>query len=133
MRTVTRLHGAASPVTVAEASRRFLRRDAFESTIRAIYGGTLAALTDAVGADTDVATVPRRSRRAETSRSRQVPNQRVRRRRPRRAGYTPTVQVHVRLLHERRYDPPRPVEVEHEGQWCPGFQSRWLLCDDNRG
>jgi len=43
------------------------------------------------------------------------------------------VQVYVRLLHERRYDPPRPVEVEHKGQWCPGFQSRWLLCDDDRG
>ena len=43
------------------------------------------------------------------------------------------MQVHVRLLHERRYDPPRPVEVEHGGQWCPGFQSRWLLCDDDRG
>ncbi len=43
------------------------------------------------------------------------------------------MQVYVRLLHERRYDPPRPVEVEHKGQWCPGLQSRWLLCDDDRG
>jgi len=43
------------------------------------------------------------------------------------------VEVHVRLLHEHRYDPPHPVEVEHEGQWCPGFQLRWMLCDDDRG
>ena len=41
--------------------------------------------------------------------------------------------ITIRLLKEHRYDPPRDVEVEHEGQWWPGFQSRWLLCDDERG
>lgn len=39
----------------------------------------------------------------------------------------------IPLLDERRYDPPRAVEVEDEGQWWPGFQSRWLICDDGRG
>ncbi len=39
----------------------------------------------------------------------------------------------VRLVDERRYDPPRAVLVEHEGRWWPGFQSRWRLCDDGRG
>ena len=39
----------------------------------------------------------------------------------------------VRLLEERRYDPPRHVLVEHEGRWWPGFQSSWRLCDDGRG
>jgi hypothetical protein len=28
---------------------------------------------------------------------------------------------------------PRTVEVERDGRWWPGFQSRWLLCDDGRG
>jgi hypothetical protein len=41
--------------------------------------------------------------------------------------------VVVRLLEERSFTPPRPVEVEHEGSWCPGFQRAWRLCDDSRG
>lgn len=44
-------------MTLADASRRFLRRDAFEPTTRDAYGRTLAALADVVGADTDVAAV----------------------------------------------------------------------------
>jgi hypothetical protein len=39
----------------------------------------------------------------------------------------------VRLLQERRFDPPRPVEVEHSGRWLPGVQHAWRLCDDGRG
>ncbi len=39
----------------------------------------------------------------------------------------------VRPLKEHRYDPPRVIEVEHGGQWWPGFQSAWRLCDDGRG
>ena len=39
----------------------------------------------------------------------------------------------VRLLEEKRFDPPRPVEVENEGQWLPGLQRAWRLCDDGRG
>jgi hypothetical protein len=39
----------------------------------------------------------------------------------------------VRLLKERRFDPPRPVEVEHSGRWLPGVQHAWRLCDDGRG
>jgi hypothetical protein len=39
----------------------------------------------------------------------------------------------VRLLEERRFDPPRAVEVEHDGAWWPGFQHAWRLCDDHRG
>lgn len=57
MTTVTRLHRAVDCVTLADASRRFLRRDAFEPTTRDAYGRTLAALADVVGADTDVAAV----------------------------------------------------------------------------
>ena len=38
-----------------------------------------------------------------------------------------------RLVREQLFDPPRAVEVEHDGRWWPGFQSRWLLCDDDRG
>ncbi len=57
MTTVTRLHRAASPLTRAEAARRYLRRDAFEASTRDTLGRTLAALTDAVGVDTDVAAV----------------------------------------------------------------------------
>ena len=57
MTTVTRLHRAAGPMTLAEASRRFLRRDSFEPTTRDTYGRTLAALVAAVGADADVAAV----------------------------------------------------------------------------
>jgi integrase len=54
---VTRLHRAAGPMTLVEASRRFLRRDAFEPTTRDTYGRTLAALVEVVGADADVAAV----------------------------------------------------------------------------
>ena len=39
----------------------------------------------------------------------------------------------IRLLDERWYDPPHAVEVEHDGRWWRGFQSRWLLCADGRG
>ncbi len=39
----------------------------------------------------------------------------------------------VRLLEERRFDPPREVEVEHGGRWWPGRQAAWRLCDDGRG
>jgi hypothetical protein len=39
----------------------------------------------------------------------------------------------VRVLEERRFDPPRPVLVEHEGRWWPGWQRAWRLCDDTRG
>ncbi|MCZ2826006.1 MULTISPECIES: helix-turn-helix domain-containing protein [unclassified Modestobacter] len=40
MTAVTRLHRAAGPVTLADASRRFPRRDAFEPTTRLAYGRT---------------------------------------------------------------------------------------------
>ncbi len=39
----------------------------------------------------------------------------------------------IRLLEELRFDPPRPVEVEHGGRWWPGTQAAWRLCDDGRG
>lgn len=39
----------------------------------------------------------------------------------------------VRLIEERRFDPPRPVEVERDGRWWPGRQHAWRLCDDGRG
>lgn len=39
----------------------------------------------------------------------------------------------VWLLHQRRYDPPRLVEVEQDGGWWPGLQTAWRLCDDDRG
>jgi hypothetical protein len=39
----------------------------------------------------------------------------------------------IRLLAERRHDPPWAVEVEDGGHWWPGFHSRWLLCVDGRG
>jgi hypothetical protein len=41
--------------------------------------------------------------------------------------------VPVRLLEERRFDPPRLVEVEDNGAWWPAFQTAWRLCDDGRG
>lgn len=44
-----------------------------------------------------------------------------------------TIAPTVRLLEERRFGPPRAVEVEHNGHWCPGFQYAWRLCDDHRG
>ena len=36
-------------------------------------------------------------------------------------------------LGERRYDPPRAVEVERDGRWWPVLQSAWRLLDDGRG
>src|SRR3954464_4392094 len=57
MTSVPRLHRATGPMTLAEASRRFLRRDAFEPTTRDAYGRTLAALADVLGADAHVAAV----------------------------------------------------------------------------
>src|SRR2546421_9681713 len=36
----------------------------------------------------------------------------------------------VRLVDERRYDPPRHVEVELNGQWWPGLQHAWRLTTD---
>jgi hypothetical protein len=37
------------------------------------------------------------------------------------------------LIDERRYEPPRRVEVLHDGSWWPGIQSAWRLCEDGRG
>src|SRR5438067_453068 len=31
----------------------------------------------------------------------------------------------VRLLEERRFDPPRLVDVEHDGAWWAGIQRAW--------
>src|SRR5688572_23381456 len=39
----------------------------------------------------------------------------------------------AQLLEQRRFDPPRLVEVEHNGHWRPGTQAAWRLCDDSRG
>jgi hypothetical protein len=39
----------------------------------------------------------------------------------------------VRLVEERRYDPPRTVEVEHNGAWWPGLKRAWRLLDDGCG
>jgi hypothetical protein len=39
----------------------------------------------------------------------------------------------VHLIEERRFAPPRLVEVGHGGQWWTGSQSAWQLCDDGRG
>lgn len=57
MNTVPRLHRAAGPMTLAEVSHWFLRRDAFEQTTRDTYGRTLAALIDELGADAGVPAV----------------------------------------------------------------------------
>jgi integrase/recombinase XerC/integrase/recombinase XerD len=57
MSIVTPLRRVAGPMTLAEATRRFLRRDAFEESTRVSYGRTLGALAEVVGADTDGATV----------------------------------------------------------------------------
>ncbi len=38
-----------------------------------------------------------------------------------------------RLLDERRFDPPRDVEVENDGRWWSGHQTAWRLCDDGFG
>jgi hypothetical protein len=46
---------------------------------------------------------------------------------------TPVTVAPVRLIEERRFDPPRPVEIEHHGRWWPGLQYAWRLCDDQRG
>jgi hypothetical protein len=37
------------------------------------------------------------------------------------------------VISVRRYDPPRVVEVESNGQWWPGLQTAWKLLDDGRG
>ena len=55
--TVTRLHCAAGPMPLAEATRRFLRRDAFEPSTRVSYGRTLSALIEVMDAEIGVATV----------------------------------------------------------------------------
>jgi hypothetical protein len=39
----------------------------------------------------------------------------------------------IRLLSERRFDPPRAVLTRSNGQWWRGWQSAWGLCDDGRG
>lgn len=41
----------------------------------------------------------------------------------------------VRLVEERRYKPPRQVEIlDREGRyWWPGTQTAWRLSDDHRG
>jgi site-specific recombinase XerD len=57
MTTVTALRRAAGAMTLADASRRFLRRDAFEPTTRDAYGRTLTALVEAIGANADIAAV----------------------------------------------------------------------------
>jgi hypothetical protein len=43
------------------------------------------------------------------------------------------LRVTVRLVEERRFDPPRLVEVERDGHWWMGFQFAWRLCDDGHG
>ena len=53
--------------------------------------------------------------------------------RVRAGGYTVRVTVSVRLLDERRFDPPRNVEVENDGRWWSGEQTAWRLCDDGFG
>ena len=49
------------------------------------------------------------------------------------AGLDPTCDRRIRLIEERRCDPPRPVVVEHGGEWWPGLQPAGQLCDDGRG
>jgi hypothetical protein len=39
----------------------------------------------------------------------------------------------VHLLEERTFDPPRGVDIEHNGRWWTGTQTAWRLCDDDRG
>jgi hypothetical protein len=39
----------------------------------------------------------------------------------------------VSVLEERRFDPPRRVDVQHNGSWHLGYQRAWRLCDDTRG
>ncbi len=43
------------------------------------------------------------------------------------------VTVPIRLLDERRFDPPRDVEVHNDGRWWSGHQTAWRLCDDEFG
>jgi hypothetical protein len=38
----------------------------------------------------------------------------------------------VRLVDQRRYEPPKRVEVEHNGGWWTGFCTGWLLTDCGR-
>lgn len=57
MTAAPRPAGAVAPMPLAEAGRRFLRRDAFEPATRTAYGRTLAALAAQLGADADVAAV----------------------------------------------------------------------------
>ncbi len=51
---MTPLRRAADPITLAEATRRFLRH-AFEEGTRVSCGRTLAVLTEVVGAEADFA------------------------------------------------------------------------------
>jgi hypothetical protein len=39
----------------------------------------------------------------------------------------------IRLLAERRHDPPGRSRSRTAATWWPGFHSRWLLCVDGRG
>ncbi|MGY1830151.1 hypothetical protein ACI8AA_06925 [Geodermatophilus sp. SYSU D01180] len=38
-----------------------------------------------------------------------------------------------RLIHQQLFDPPRDVLVFNDGQWWPGEQTAWRLCDDGFG
>jgi hypothetical protein len=46
---------------------------------------------------------------------------------------SPNDKTTVRLIEERRFDPPRTVEVEHDGRWWSGTQTALRLCYDARG
>ena len=39
----------------------------------------------------------------------------------------------VRVLEERRFDPPRAVEVQQDGTWHPGWLRAWRRLDDGTG
>jgi hypothetical protein len=43
------------------------------------------------------------------------------------------VERRVDPVQQREFDPPRPVEVEHDGRWLPALQRSWHLWDDDRG
>jgi hypothetical protein len=47
--------------------------------------------------------------------------------------YRATAPERIRVLEVQRFDPPRQVEVENDGQWRPAQQRAWRLCDDVRG
>jgi hypothetical protein len=47
--------------------------------------------------------------------------------------YRATVPERIRVLEGQRFDPPRQVEVEHNGAWHVGYQRAWRLRDDVRG